>query len=68
MTNPYADFMIAIVQPGEVGSYNYDLCRGYETKYEECSDYGLMPIRPIVELSADFEVEETSPGVYDLVQ
>ena len=32
------------------------------------SNSGAMAVRPIVVLPSDLEVEETSSGVYDLVQ
>lgn len=61
------DFFIAIVQTGEVGAYNYNLCRGYTNNGEDARSYGLQPIRPIVVLPSNLQVKEISDGVYDLI-
>ena len=63
-----ASFYIAAVRGGLVRSIDYSLCNsdaegGYDDDFS-----GTVPVRPIVILPSDLQVEETSSGVYDLVQ
>ena len=63
-----AAFNIATVNEGIVNSsYNY-LCSSGAEGGNDSDISGPVPVRPIVVLPSILQVEETSSGVYDLVQ
>ena len=63
-----AYFGIATVNEGRVSSRNYYLCYSDAEGGNDRDFSDAVPVRPIVILPSDLQVEETSSGVYDLVQ
>ena len=68
VVSDYADFSIATVGEGRVYSYGSNLCNSDAEGGYVVDGSGAVPVRPIVILPSDLQVEETSSGVYDLVQ
>lgn len=63
-----ADFRIAAVGEGYVRSNSDSLCNS-DAEGGDDNDFSVaVPVRPIVVLPSGLQVEETSSGVYDLVQ
>ena len=63
-----ANFNIANVNEGNVNSNNNNLCNS-DAEGGYANDISVtVPVRPIVVLPSGLQVEETSSGVYDLVQ
>ena len=63
-----ANFYVAAVRGGLVRSIDYSLCNSDAEGGNDRDHSEAVPVRPIVILPSDLQVEETSSGVYDLVQ